>query len=163
MKSYFKYFLFFLIVCLCCNQTKAQYDTIYRGIKEIHVEKKTFLRSLKSASKEDYFCKLKNKDKVYTIRIRDSKFWIIQLDLRVAELWKAKGFFELNKCYYFVFGNDSLSDFPQGLFSYTDNQKLFMDLVDISELWWLNVGMSDGSCGMEFRYRDGKLYFIKNL
>ena len=46
-----------LMECLLfCSQSMAQYDTIYRNIKELRVEQKSFLRSLKSASHKRYFC-----------------------------------------------------------------------------------------------------------
>lgn len=149
---------------LFCSQSMAQYDTIYRNIKELRVEQKSFLRSLKSASHKRYFCNMGG-DAINLIEIKESQdnssmFLISQCPLYKLMLKKAKGYFEIDGIYYFVLGSDSLSEYPKGLFAFTGNQKAFLDIVP-QDMWQM-LG-SDGGCELMFEYRKRKLYFIKDV
>lgn len=161
-----KYQFFSLLIgCLSfCYQSMAQYDTIYRNIKELRVEQKSFLRSLKSASQKKYFCNI-GEDVINTIELIEvqdncSIFMVGQYPLYKLILKQSKGYFEIDGVYYFVLGSDSLSEYPQGLFAFTNNQKAFLDLVPQDR--WCTLG-SDGCCELIFEYRKKKLFFIKNV
>lgn len=158
-----KIILLLAMIILRCCPSMAQYDTIYRNIKELRVEKKSFLRSLKSASKKDYFCNMDG-NTIYTIKMKDNQegfctFSIVQYCLTCRMLRNAKGYFKLNSRYYFVLGSDSLSEYPERMFVFTDNQKEFMD-VTTEDIW--SLCGSDCSCAIDFEFKKGKLYFLRN-
>lgn len=169
-KKYIK-ILLFVILSSCCCPSMAQKDTIYRNIKELRIEQKPFLRSLNSASKKDYFCNIGD-DAIYTIQVKYTQdslciFSIGQYCLQCGMLKKAKGYFMLNGTPYFVLGSDSLSEYPQGLFSFTRNQNVFMDVMVIfavsQDIWFVQTDFTDCYCGLDFEYRNGKLYFLRDI
>ena len=156
-------YILLLSICFYCCSSMAQYDTVYRDIKELRVNQKSFLRSLTSASKKDFFCKI-GSDAIYTIRIKDKQdgiytFSIKQYCVTCRMLRKAKGYIQTKNNYYFILGSDSLTEYPEGLFAFTGNHKNFKDIS--TEDFWLLCG-SDCSCAMDFEYKNKKLNFICN-
>ena len=148
------------------NLAKAQYhllfDTVFLDIPELKVNNKSFLRDLGTMLRKSYLCKIKD-NRIYTIYVEQKSeciylFTIIQAPLEYKRLAGSKGFFKVKDTYFFLNGIDLLTEYPEGLFTITDNQQQFYYLKLKPDK---NIGFVDGECWIDLEYRNGNLFFLR--
>lgn len=155
------------ILFLFNKQAKAQYhslfDTIFLYIPELIVNN-SFLYDLDTMFKKSYFCEI-DSDNNLTIYVKQNSdysylFTIIQAPLEYGRIAGAKGFFKINDTFFFVKGNELLSEFPKGLFTITNNQQMFYYLK-LKRDYEGYIGFFDGECWIDLEYRNERLFFLR--
>ena len=85
----------------------------------------------------------------------DYVFTILRSKLEQSSFYFSKGYFVTKGNYFFVCGEDSLYNYPEGLFSYTGNSQRFLDIM------LKDVLFCDGEVWMDLLYKRKRLYLIK--
>ena len=158
-------FLFYVLLHVCYNaDSQIQYEATieYFNRPEIKVNEKKFVRSLNRIIRKQHFCEEKKDGRTYinVITVKknsdsDYVFTIARSELEQSSFYFSKGYFITKGNYFFVCGEDSLYNYPEGLFSYTGNSQRFLDII------LKDVLFCDGVVRMDLLYKRKRLYLIK--